>query len=186
MNAVLSFLQSELFGQLLGFLGTAMVAIGMQCRSYNKVVLVRTSNALISALHYLLIGGYTGMAVNLASVATNIVYWDRIRKGRSTLIWQLLFGTVFVAIGFLSWHGPISLLVVAAKLISSVAMGISNTKIIRILTLINTPCWLVYDAFVFSISGICSDIIIIASTLAAVIRIDVIGARREKNEKKGI
>ena len=186
MDAVLSFLQSELFGQLLGFLGTAMVALGIQSRSYHKVVLVRTSNALISALHYLLIGGYTGMAVNLLSVGSNVVYWDRIRKGKSTLIFQVIFGATFVALGFLSWHGPISLLVVAAKLISSVAMGIDNTKIIRILTLINTPCWLVYDAFVFSISDICSDVIIITSTLVALIRIDVIGARRKKNEKKGI
>ena len=184
METIWTFLQSELFGQLIGFLGTAMVAIGMQCRSYNKVVFVRTSNALISALHYLLIGGYTGMAVNLASVGSNVIYWDRIRRKKSTLIYQILFGCLFVALGFLSWHGPISLLVVAAKLISSVSMGINNTKVIRILTLINTPCWLVYDAFVFSISGMCSDVIIISSVLAAVIRIDIIGARREKRQKE--
>lgn len=184
MGEIRSFLQSELFGQIIGFFGTLLVAVGMQCRSYNKVVFVRTSNAFISALHYLLIGGYTGMAVNLASVLSNIVYWDCIRKKRSTLVYQICFGTLFVALGFLSWHGPISLLIVAAKLISSVSMGINNTKIIRILTLINTPCWLVYDAYVFSISGMCSDIIIIASVLAAVIRIDVIGVRREKKGKE--
>ena len=182
MESLVAFLGSELFGQLIGFLGTAMVALGMQCRSYNKVVFVRTANALISSLHYLLIGGYTGMAVNLASVGSNVVYWNRIRRQKSTLVYQILFGGMFVLLGFLSWHGTISLLVIAAKLISSVAMGIRNTKTIRILTLINTPCWLVYDAFVFSISGICSDIIIITSVLAAVIRIDIIGARRERKE----
>ena len=186
MEDILSFFQSELFGQLIGFLGTAMVALGMQCKSYNKVVFVRTANALISALHYLLIGGYTGMAVNLASVGSNVVYWDRIRRKKSTLVYQIIFGALFVVLGCLSWHGPISLLIVAAKLISSVSMGINNTKVIRILTLINTPCWLVYDAFVFSISGICSDIIIITSVLVAVIRIDIIGARREKKEKEKI
>ena len=180
MEDILSFFQSELFGQLIGFLGTAMVALGMQCKSYNKVVFVRTANAFISALHYLLIGGYTGMAVNLASVGSNVIYWDRIRRKKSTLVYQILFGTLFVVLGCLSWHGPISLLVVAAKLISSVSMGINNTKVIRILNLFSTPCWLMYNIFVGSIAGMCSDVLMLTSIIIGLIRVDIIGARRER------
>ena len=172
--------QNQIFIQGIGFVGTALVVLGMQCKSYNKVVFVKIANELIASFQYLLLGGYTGMVMNLTACATNTVYWARIRKGKSTRIFQILFGILFVVIGFLSWHGWISLFVIFAKLISSISLGINNTKVIRILNLISTPCWLIYNIYMFSIAGICSDIFMILSLIIAVIRIDIIGARKEK------
>ena len=172
--------QNQIFIQGIGFVGTALVVLGMQCKSYNKVVFVKIANELIASFQYLLLGGYTGMVMNLTACGTNAIYWARIRKGKSTRIFQIIFGAMFVAIGFASWHGWVSLFVIFAKLISSIALGINNTKIIRILNLISTPCWLMYNIFMFSIAGMCSDIFMIVSLIIAVIRIDIIGARREK------
>ena len=80
---------------------------------------------------------------------------------------------MFVVIGLLSWHSWISIFVVLAKLISSVALGINNPKIIRILNLISTPCWLMYNIFMFNIAGMCSDLIMLTSLVVAVIRLDL-------------
>ena len=80
---------------------------------------------------------------------------------------------MFVIIGALSWHGPISILVVLAKLISSVALGIKNPRVIRILNLISNPCWLAYNIYVGSIAGIITDSLVIISVLIAVIRLDI-------------
>ena len=82
---------------------------------------------------------------------------------------------MFVVLGALSWHGPISIFVVVAKLISSVALGINNPRTIRILNLISNPCWLIYNIYVFSIAGIVSDILVISSVVIAVIRLDILG-----------
>ena len=57
------------------------------------------------------------MLANLASCLTNGCYYFRIKKGKSTLPFQIIFACMFVAIGALSWHGPISVFVVLAKLI---------------------------------------------------------------------
>ena len=80
---------------------------------------------------------------------------------------------MFVIIGVLSWHGPISIFVVLAKLISSVSLGIKNPRTIRILNLISNPCWLVYNIFVGSIVGMIADSMITISVLIAVIRLDI-------------
>lgn len=182
MDFLAELFKNQIFIQGIGFLGTALVILGMQCRSYNKVVAVKISNELIASFQYFLLGGYTGMAMNLTACVTNSIYWILIKKGKSTLPFQIAFGILFVAIGFASWHGWISVFVILAKLISSIALGINNTRIIRILNLISTPCWLIYNIFMFSIAGMCSDILMIVSLIIAVIRLDIIGERKSKKE----
>lgn len=70
----------------------------------------------------------------------------------------------------MSWHGPLSLLVIAAKILSTVANGNPNPKTIRIFNLIINPLWLIYDIFVFSLAGILSDSFTIISLIIAMIR----------------
>ena len=89
---------------------------------------------------------------------------------------------MFVAIGALSWHGPISIFVVLAKLISSVALGIKNPRTIRILNLISNPCWLVYNAFMGSIPGIVGETLITLSTLTAIVRLDILHKQNKAAE----
>ena len=154
-------------------MGAAFVVIGMQQKKYGQIVLCKIINEFLAAVHYILLGGWTGMAANFASCVSNGIYWHRITKGKSTLVFQIIFGIMFVGIGLLSWHGPVSLFVVAAKLISSVSLGIKNPKTIRILNLISNPCWLVYNIYMGSIAGMTTDSLVILSVLIAVIRLDL-------------
>ena len=164
---------TQLVAQILGFVGTAIVVIGMQQKKYKHIVICKIGNELFSAIHYLLLGGYTGMLANFASCLTNGCYYFRIKKGKTTLPFQIVFATMFVIIGALSWHGPISIFVVLAKLISSVALGIKNPRIIRMLNLISNPCWLIYNIYVGSIAGMVTDTLVTISVLIAVIRLDI-------------
>lgn len=163
----------QIIAQTLGFIGTFIIIIGMQQKKYKHIVMCKIGNEFLASIHYLLLGGYTGMLANFASCLTNGCYYFRIKKGKSTLPFQIIFGAMFVVIGALSWHGLISIFVVLAKLISSVALGIKNPRIIRILNLISNPCWLVYNIYVGSIAGIITDSLVTISVLIAVIRLDI-------------
>ena len=164
----------QIIAQAIGFLGTIIIVIGMQQKKYKHIVICKISNEFLASIHYLLLGGYTGMLANLASCFTNGCYYFRIKKGKSTLPFQIAFAIMFVAIGALSWHGPISIFVVLAKLLSSVALGIKNPRTIRILNLISNPCWLVYNIYMVSIAGIITDSLVTLSVLIAVIRLDIL------------
>ena len=167
-------MDSKLMAQIIGFIGTVIIVFGMQQKNYGRIVFCKISNEFFSAVHYFLLGGYTGMVINLASCCTNGVYWYRNKKGKSTLFFQMIFGIMFVVLGALSWHGPISIFVVAAKLISSVSLGIKNPRMIRILNLVSNPCWLIYNIYMDSIPGILSDILVISSVVIAVVRLDIL------------
>ena len=68
--------------QVLGFMGTVTIVIGMQQKKYKHIALCKIGNEFLSGIHYLLLGGYTGMVANLISCATNGVYYFRIKKSR--------------------------------------------------------------------------------------------------------
>ena len=169
----MDFTNIQIIAQAIGFLGTIIIIIGMQQKKYKNIVICKIGNEFLSSIHYLLLGGYTGMLANLASCLTNSCYYFRIKKGKSTLPFQIVFASMFVVIGALSWHGLISIFVVLAKLISSVALGIKNPRTIRILNLISNPCWLVYNIYMGSIAGIIADSLVTISVLIAVIRLDI-------------
>ena len=170
----------QIIAQVLGFMGAALVVIGMQQKEYKQIFMCKIGNQFLGGVHYLLLGGYTGMMTNLASCGTNLVYYSRIKKGKSTLVFQIIFATLFVILGVMSWHGPISLLVIVAKVVSTVAMGNKNPRVIRILNLISGPCWLAYNIYVGSVAGIISDSFMILSVIIAIIRLDIF-AKKEKS-----
>lgn len=174
------FMNSQFIAQAIGFIGSIIIVIGMQQKKYDYIVLCKISNEFFAAIHYFLLGGYTGMLINFASCFTNGVYWYRNKKQKSNLVFQIMFGAMFVVLGALSWHGWISIFVVIAKLISSVALGINNPRIIRILNLISNPCWLVYNIYMGSIAGMVTDTTVISSVIIAVVRLDILKKQTEE------
>ena len=173
----------KIIAQVLGFMGAAIVVVGMQQKEYKHVAICKISNQFLGGVHYALLGGFTGMLTNLASCITTCIYYFRIKKGKSTLPFQIAFATLFVILGLLSWHGPISILVIIAKLASSVAMGNKNPRVIRILNLISSPCWLIYNIYVGSLAGIISDSSVIISVIIAIIRLDILHQPDPKTEE---
>ena len=180
MQVIVDFFQNETVIQAIGFLGMAFSLIAMQSKSYNLLTFLRISSEFTFGFQYLLAGAWTGMATNFAAVGTNSVYRYRIKHQKSTLPFQIIFAFLYTALCLISWHGWVSLLIVAAKVISTVAMGIKNTRTIRILSLCSYPLWLIYNLSVGLIAAIINDCITILCLLLAILRIDIIPAIRAR------
>jgi len=159
--------------QILGFIGLGFILCGMQQKKYGMIVFCEVVNSFFSAVHYLILGGYTGMWICLVSCFTYVVYWDRNRKGKSTLGYQIVFGIMFTVLSLISWHSFVSIFVMIAKLVSAVSLGIKSPRIIRFMKLISFPCWLIYDLYMGSISGIIGDIMSIGSVVIGIVRLDL-------------
>lgn len=161
-----------IIAQTVGFIGMFLSIISFQSKSYQKIIWIRVASEFVFALQYFLLGAYTGMATNLTSCVTNSIYRERKKHGKSVLGFQIAFAILFAVIGIMSWHGPVSLLVIAAKILSTVANGSGNPKTLRTLNLIINPLWLIYDIIMFSLAGILSDAFTIISIIIAMVRLD--------------
>lgn len=177
-------MNTYIIAQILGYIGLACTVVAFQCKKHNAVMILKTSNEFFFAMQYFLLGTYTGMAMNLVSSARNLIFAQLIKKGKSTLPFQILFCIFFIAAGILTWQSWISLLIILAKLLTTVVYGMKNTKIIRFGTVPTSIFWLVYNFTCHSSAGVLCEIFALVSITTAIIRIDIIEARKKKQTVK--
>lgn len=160
--------------QSIGGIGLLCAIIAFQCKQHKNVMLFRTLNEIFFAIQYFCLASYTGVAMNLIGSVRNIIFAIRVKKEKSTLIWQILFSVMFIVIGILTTKGIVSVMVILAKVVTTIAYSLKNTKYIRLLTLPTSICWLVYNIVCNSFAGILCEAFTICSIITAIIRIDII------------
>ena len=121
--------------QLVGFLGLAMSIGSYQFKKYRHIILCKTLSELTFAVQYLLLGAWTAAALETLSVIRNLLFCHREKKNQSTTPLILVFAVFVVVIGLVTYAGPISLLPMAAKLLTTVSYGITKEKWLRVLSL---------------------------------------------------
>lgn len=161
------------FIQGIGVLGIIASVIAFQCKKHYWILFWRSVSALVFVLQYFLLGAYTGVAMDFIGVGRNILFAELVRREKKTWPWILVFTAVFITAGAFTWQGWISLFIIAAKLISNAGYGSKNTTVLRLMSLLTSVFWLVYNAYVFTLAGILCEAFAIGSILVALWRFDI-------------
>lgn len=166
--------------QIIGAFGILASIISFQCKKHNSILFFRTLNEFIFAIQYFLLGAYTGMIVNLVGCVRNIIFSKQISKNKKTTFSIIIFSIMFVVFGFAVWQGPKSLLIIFAKVLSTLAYGNKKTTIVRIIIFVTSTSWLIYNCYVFSIAGVLCEAFTLISLIVGIIRLDIIPSLRKK------
>ena len=159
--------------QGIGFVGILSTFLAYQCRGYGPIIALRTLNEFVFTVQYVFLGAYTGAAVGVFGCARNLLFLYCTKKGKSTRPWQAVFCFLFTAASLLTWTGLESVLTIIAKLASTLSYGSSNPRVIRMVTLCSSTCWLIYNAYVLSAAGVVAEVITLASVIIGILRFDL-------------
>ena len=66
--------------QLIGCFGILASMISFQCKKHRSILFFRTLNEAIFALQYILLGAYTGAAMNVVGCVRNSVFSSQVQK----------------------------------------------------------------------------------------------------------
>ncbi len=168
-----------IIAQIFGFAGLACSVSAYQCKKHKSVMILKTLNEMLFAFQYFFLGTYTGMAMNIISSARNLTFSYLVKKEKNTLPFQILFCMAFIVSGIFTWKNYLSLIVIFAKLLTTVVYGMKNTKYLRFATVPTSIFWLIYNFSCKATAGVISEIFSLISLISAIIRIDIIG---EKNK----
>ncbi len=169
--------------QVIGALGVLAAVLAFQCKRHDRVMVLRTTNELLFALQYALLGAWTGVAMNLIGCVRNMVFRSMVLRGRNTRWARVLFSAMFAAFALLTWAGFKSFLTGFAKVVSTVAFGSSNLFLLRLLTLLTSSCWLIYNFSVGSYTGVACEVLTLSSVLIGILRIDIPRLRDRKQKQ---
>ena len=159
--------------QVIGFLGMAANFASFQFKKHKHILLFRTINEALFIAQYFLLGALSGAFLNLVGCLRNILFTRQVAKGKSTIVTTIIFSVLFTAFGILTFDGFKSIMLILAKVLSTVAYGNKNTTVIRTVSFVTHVSYLFYNIAVFSLAGAISDGILLISLAVAIIRFDL-------------
>ena len=160
----------ELVGHGLGLVAIGLFFLSYQIFDKKKLLLVQTSATALICLQYLLIGAYSGFALNIVCIIRNFLYYFRDQKGRSGIVLPVLLALLMAAVSLFSWDGYHSLLIIGGLMINTVCMGIFDSQNLRKSVLITCPMVFAYNLLSGSYSGMVSESISFLSAAIGIIR----------------
>ena len=165
-------------GQGFGIIAIALGFISFQLKTQGQLLLAQTATATVFCLHYVLIGGWTAMAMNVVGIVRCIVFYFRNKKGSNDVVSPIIFAVIMAVAGILTWTSWYSIFVFLGLVINSLCLAFSNPQNVRKSILVTSPMVIVYNIFVLSIGGIVYESVAIVSSAIGIFR----NAKNQKSE----
>lgn len=164
----------EFIAQIIGLIAAAVLWASFQCKDTKRLFLMQLVSSMIFSLHFLLLGAYTGMILNLTEVLRSYLLYQGNKKWASHRITMVAIMLMFTISGVITWDGWISILPTAAMVLGTLFMWSRNGKTLRFAMLFFiSPCWMVYNVAMGSIAGVLTEIVNIVSIIISLIRFGV-------------
>lgn len=159
-----------LIGHVLGFIAVGLFFYSYQVTEKRSLMIIQTVATALSCVQYLLIGAFSGFALNVVCIIRNFIFYFRDKNQRTDLASPILISLCIAAASILSWEGIHSLLITLGLVVNTICMGVCDAKSFRKTILVSSSLILIYNVFAFSYSGILSESISLLSVIIGIIR----------------
>lgn len=157
-------------GQLLGIVAVVLGFVSFQMKTPKGIILLQIMTATVFAVHYLLIGAITAMALNLLAGVNSLLYYFRERRGSRSVIEPILYVVLIVVASILVWEGWYTLMLMLGLIAAAIALSLSDPQRTRGVILVKAPLCLVYNIAVFSVGGIIYECAAAVSAIIGLVR----------------
>ena len=157
---------------IIGILAVALYISSYQFKNRKTIVAVYSISNALYVLQYILLGAYTGMAMDTISFVSSILARKRntpfIQKYCKFIIAGMILS--MITAGLLLYQNIFSLVVILAAIIETSAIWCKEERKIRILTLMGSPFWLTYNLSSRAYGSVIGNVINIVSLTIALFR----------------
>ena len=175
MTAFLSLIRDlpPIIPLLVGISATALFLLSYQQKSRRGIILFNTISRLLYVLQYCLLGAFSGAVLDILGAIISVIAE---RRGRGGFVYRhrrallVLLDLCVIALGLLLYENPFSLLPIFGVLLHTGAFWIENERIIRRVSLLGSPFWLVYNLSATAYGSAIGDVLTMVSILLAMYR----------------
>ena len=164
--------------QLIGFFAAALGIFSFQMKTRMGILLMQGAASTLWVLQFFLLGNaLAGAVLNILFAVRGFLFAFKDRFGKTgKRLLPALFCLFLLAAGAALYKSPLDLLPVLGGIASTVAAAQTDEQKVRAFSLLSSPCWLVYDAAVFSLAGVLTECFSLVSIGVALFR-----CRRKKD-----
>lgn len=161
---------------IFGLIAIMSLIISFQINNKKNLFKYQIISSFSSFFQYLLLGSLMGAFMNLVAGIRNVVF--RKYDGKIPVSILIVFIFLITFLSMISFKGDVSLLPMLAVLSYSFALWTLDLKLIRLIDVLASVLFLIYDFCIFSVTGFILHFLEMSSALVSIYRFDVKG---EKN-----
>lgn len=162
----------EIVTQIIGFVGFFLAVLTFQTNKHKSITLLKCASDAMFVVQFIMLGAYTGAMMNGIGCARNIVYAQLVEKKKSVKWAVIIFSAIVIVSGIFTWKGPISLLAIIGKLLSTLSYAFKSPKNVRRMTIPVCLVWAVYDLICGSWAGVMTEVFTLGSIAIAYFRFE--------------
>lgn len=159
--------------QALGILALVIMVLSYQQKERKTLLYFQMASNACFAVSYFMLGGVSFAVMSLINIARSFVFSKEDTKWGQSCVWLYVFLAVPVISGILTWESPLSLLVIAATVVLTLALYSKDGKRMRRLFLLPPVLYISYNVAHKALGGIGSDVFCLISAIVAIYRFDI-------------
>ena len=159
--------------QALGILALVIMVLSYQQKERKTLLYFQMASNACFAVSYFMLGGVSFAVMSLINIARSFVFSKEDTKWGQSPVWLYVFLAVPVISGILTWESPLSLLVIAATVVLTLALYSKDGKRMRKLFLLPPVLYISYNVAHKALGGIGSDVFCLISAIVAIYRFDI-------------
>ncbi len=162
----------NIFAQILGFVATLTSILAFQLKTHKQIMVAQIATSGVFIIHYILLGGYAGAAINVVAVVRNIVFYNRDKKIFASRWWTAIFAVLITAVGsiFAVSEGWVALFFIVGMVLNTISFSMVDPQKVRVLILFAAPMLLVYNILLSSVAGSVNEVLGWSSAAIGLIR----------------
>lgn len=126
----------KIFAEILGFLAVGIGFFIFQQKDRKKILVLKMVCDFLWAVHFLMLGALTGMALSLTAAFRAIVFSRvDIKKNKKNILWLFLFLSINVVSITLLWNSVWSICSLISGLLATIAYWQTSPNRIKVLAL---------------------------------------------------
>ena len=173
MDTIIQYIKdnpSFIIANIIAFVAVAITFISYQVNSQKKILVIQIIATVVSAVSFMVLGAWTGFAMNCVAILRNIAYYNKDKKIFSSKLVPYVFAAIMIGFGIATWTHWYCILSVAGLVINTLALSSPSAQLIRGSILVTSPMVMLYDLLAGNIVEAVKELIAIVSAVIGIVR----------------
>lgn len=172
----------ELVAQIIGIFAMIFNIWSYQQKSQKYIIALQLVGSALFTVHFFMLNAYMGALLNAVGIVRAIVFLHKDKLKSDHILWLLFFILVYVLSYIFTFtvlgkeltalNALVEVLPVIGMTATTFAFRSKTAKTTRLLGLVSSPSWLIYNVVSLSIGAICCEVFSLISIIIGFFRFD--------------
>ena len=173
----------EIVAQAIGIVAMLFNIISFQMKTQRGVIFCQLCGGMLFTINFFMLGATVGGILNAIAVFRAVVFMFKDKFRADHILWLIGFVVLYLTSYVLTFtvfnkdakaiDYVLEVFPVVAMTAQSVAFRRGDAKTIRLLGLISSPSWLVYNIYYVAVGAIVCEAVSIVSIIVGILRYDI-------------